>query len=64
MFKKYKDGRIMTEAWERQKGEPSKSYSWFKEYRNLGLKRTLEKVKYTLTNSDILEEKTYPHYHN
>nr|WP_301868149.1 hypothetical protein [Methanobrevibacter smithii] len=50
----------MTEAWERQKGEPSKSYSWFKEYRNLGLKRTLEKVKYTLTNSDILEEKNIP----
>ncbi|WP_413824157.1 hypothetical protein [Methanobrevibacter sp. UBA337] len=31
-------------AWERQKGESSKSYAWFKEYRNLGAKRTFEKT--------------------
>ncbi len=30
--------------WERQKGESSKSYAWFKVYRDLGSKRTFPKV--------------------
>lgn len=34
----------MTEAWERQKGESSKSFAWFKVYRDLQGARTFEKV--------------------
>jgi|GEM_PF-2035554 len=59
MFKKYKDGGIMTEAWERQKGEPSKSYSLFKEYRDLGSKRTFPQI-IKLKKSEHTEEKNIP----
>lgn len=34
----------MTEAWERQKNESSKSYAWFQVYRDLGPNRTFEKT--------------------
>ena len=34
----------MTEAWERQKGESSKSFAWFKVYRDLKGARTFPKV--------------------
>lgn len=56
---KYKDGGIMTEAWERQKGEPSKSYSLFKEYRDLGSKRTFPQI-IKLKKSEHTEEKNIP----
>ena len=46
----------MTEAWERQKGEPSKSYSLFKEYRDLGSKRTFPQI-IKLKKSKHTEEK-------
>lgn len=59
MFKKYKDGGIMTEAWERQKGEPSKSYSLFKEYRDLSSKRTFPQI-IKLKKSEHTEEKNIP----
>lgn len=50
----------MTEVWERQKGEPSKSFEWFKIYRNLRAARTLKAVITTLTKSDIIQEKNIP----
>lgn len=34
----------MTEPWERQKGESSKSFAWFEVYLNLGASRKLPKV--------------------
>lgn len=50
----------MTQPWQRQKNESSKSFAWFKIYRDLGARRTLEKVidKITtdLTKSDNIEE--------
>ncbi len=49
----------MTEAWERQKGEPSKSYSLFKEYRDLGSKRTFPQI-IKLKKSEHTEEKNIP----
>ena len=49
----------MTEAWERQKGEPSKSYSLFKEYRDLGSKRTFPQI-IKLKKSKHTEEKNIP----
>lgn len=49
----------MTEAWERQKGEPSKSYSLFKEYRDLGSKRTFPQI-IKLNESKHTEEKNIP----
>lgn len=49
----------MTEAWERQKGEPSKSYSLFKEYRDLGSKRTFPQI-IKLKKSEHNEEKNIP----
>lgn len=49
----------MTEAWERQKREPSKSYALFKEYRDLGSKRTFPQI-IKLKKSEHTEEKNIP----
>lgn len=35
---------IMIQPWQRQKNESSKSFAWFKIYRDLGATRTLQKV--------------------
>lgn len=45
----------MTKEWERQKGESSKSFAWFKVYRNLGPIRTFPKVIEYLENPKIVE---------
>lgn len=50
----------MVEAWERQKGESSKSYSWFKEYRDLGSRRTFPQVITNLKKAEHIEEKNIP----
>lgn len=50
----------MTEAWERQKGESSKSFNWFKTYRNLGLNRTFPNVITKLSKDEVIEEKNIP----
>lgn len=48
------------ELWQRQKSEASKSFTWFKEYRDLGASRSLQKVvdKITavMTKDDNIEE--------